>query len=160
MIQYLIHLQHKSNFSRSCFIYIRDIHSFLNFAQLAWLPPQLFLQQWTSATLTLMLTINSTPQKIAYLKAIQNAMARTVTWIPMAYHITSGLKSRHWFRVPEQIHFKILCLPSSFHNPYTTSIISLIQTQWSTYLSSSLTFVWPTASSLTFSDRLISYNCT
>src|SRR6218665_2280016 len=49
------------------------------------------------------------PTKIQRLQLIQNSLARAVTRTPR-HHITPVLKSLHWLKIPERIHFKVLSL--------------------------------------------------
>src|SRR6218665_500817 len=38
---------------------------------------------------------------------IQTSLARAVTRTPRHHHITPVLKSLHWLKIPERIHFKV-----------------------------------------------------
>ena len=65
---------------------------------------------------SLFLNLDST--QIQSLQLIQNSLARAVTRTPRHHHITPVLKSLHWLKIPERIHFKVLsltynCLQSS-----------------------------------------------
>src|SRR6218665_1813337 len=46
--------------------------------------------------------------------AIQNSLARAVTRAPRHHHITPVLKSLHWLKIPDRIHFKVLSLTCNF----------------------------------------------
>src|SRR6218665_2391295 len=48
--------------------------------------------------------------QIQRLQLIQNSLARAVTRTPRHHHITPVLKSLHWLKIPERIHFKVLSL--------------------------------------------------
>src|SRR6218665_3722926 len=48
--------------------------------------------------------------KYTGLQLIQNSLARAVTRTPRHHHITPVLKSLHWLKIPERIHFKVLSL--------------------------------------------------
>src|SRR6218665_1405530 len=50
------------------------------------------------------------PAQIHRLQLIQNSLARAVTRTPRHHHITPVLKSLHWLKIPERIHFKVLSL--------------------------------------------------
>src|SRR6218665_3642992 len=47
---------------------------------------------------------------IIIIELIQNSLARAVTRTPRHHHITPVLKSLHWLKIPERIHFKVLSL--------------------------------------------------
>src|SRR6218665_1293397 len=51
--------------------------------------------------------------QIQRLQLIQNSLARAVTRTPRHHHITPVLKSLHWLKIPERIHFKVLSLLQS-----------------------------------------------
>src|SRR6218665_829541 len=53
-------------------------------------------------------SINSS--QIKRLQTIQNALARAVTKTPKHHHITPVLKSLHWLKIPQRIHYKIASL--------------------------------------------------
>src|SRR6218665_3591772 len=57
---------------------------------------------------SLFLNLDST--QIQYLQLIQNSLTRTVTKMTSHHHITPVLKSLHWLKIPEHIHFKVLSL--------------------------------------------------
>lgn len=151
---------HISNLSRSCFTYIRDLRRlrpFLNFRTACTIATAIVHSKMDYCN---SLYLNVHKKQIARLQAIQNALARAVTRTPKAHHITPVLKSLHWLRVPERIHFKVLCLTYNaiqFSNPMYLRNLFTIQTQRSTRSSASLTLVRPTPTSLKFSDRSISY---
>src|SRR6218665_2932749 len=66
--------------------------------------------------------------QIHRLQLIQNSLARAVTRTPRHHHITPVLKSLHWLKIPERIHFKVLSLtynslqssqPTYLREPFT-----------------------------------------
>src|SRR6218665_2686141 len=57
---------------------------------------------------SLFLNLNST--QIQRLQIIQNSHARAVTRTPRHHHITPVLKSLHWLKITERIHFNVLSL--------------------------------------------------
>src|SRR6218665_2403223 len=57
---------------------------------------------------SLFLSLDST--QIHRLQLIKNSLARAVTRAPRHHHITPVLKSLHWLKIPEHIHFKVLSL--------------------------------------------------
>jgi len=44
------------------------------------------------------------------MQTVQNALARAVTKTSKQHHVTTGLKSLHWLKVPQSIHYKIVSL--------------------------------------------------
>ena len=70
--------------------------------------PPLSLRPWLDYCNSLFLNLESTQLK--RLQLIQNSLARAVTRTPKHHHITPILKSLHWFKIPERIHFKVLSL--------------------------------------------------
>src|SRR6218665_1993454 len=107
---------------------------------------------------SLFLSLDST--QIHRLQLIQNSLARAITRTPRHHHITPVLKSLHWLKIPERIHFKVLSLTyNSIQSSQPTSLRQLfpIQPTRSTRSSSCLTLSRPPVTSpLTFSKRAIS----
>jgi uncharacterized protein involved in tolerance to divalent cations len=60
------------------------------------------------------LYINLPSHFINRLQLIKNAAARAVTHTRKSAHITPILKSLHWLKVPQRIHFKIISLTMHF----------------------------------------------
>src|SRR6218665_986528 len=60
------------------------------------------------------LFLNLDSIQIQRLQRIQNSLARAVTRTPRHHHITHVLKSLHWLKIPERIHFKVLS-PTYIH---------------------------------------------
>src|SRR6218665_2893905 len=89
--------------------------------------------------------INSSHSK--RMQTIQNALVRAVTKAPIHHHITPVLKSLHWQKVPQHIHYKIVSLT---YNTLQTSQPSYIrqlltiQPPGSTHSSSYLSLSRPT----------------
>src|SRR6218665_4093631 len=107
---------------------------------------------------SLFLNLDST--QIQRRQLIQNSLARAVTRTPRLHHITPVLKSLHWLKIPERIHFKVLSLtnkpPQSSQPTYLRELFT-IQPTHSTRSSSCLTLSRPPVTSrLTFSKRAIS----
>src|SRR6218665_1303704 len=107
---------------------------------------------------SLFLNLDST--KIQRLHLIQNSLARAVNRTPRHHHITPVLRSLHWLKIPERIHFKVLSLIyNSLQSSQPTYLCELftIQPTRSTRSSSCLTLSRPPVTShLTFSKRAIS----
>src|SRR6218665_416881 len=106
---------------------------------------------------SLFLNLDST--QIQHLQLIQNSLARAVTRTPRHHHITPVLKSLHWLKIPERIHFKVLSLTyNSLQSCQPTYLRELftIQPTRSTRSSSCLTLSLPPVTShLMFSNRTI-----
>src|SRR6218665_840704 len=100
-------------------------------------------------------SINSS--QIKRLQTIQKALARAVTKTPKHHHTTPVLKSLHWLKIPQRIHYKIV---SFTYNTLQTSQPSYIRqlltiqppgsTRSSSYLSLSRP---PVSASLKFCHR-------
>ena len=71
---------------------------------------------------SLFYSINSS--QIKRLQRIQNALARAITKTTKHHHITSVLKSLHWLKLPQRIHYKIA---SHTYNTLQTSQPSYIR---------------------------------
>src|SRR6218665_872889 len=54
--------------------------------------------------------LNLDSTQIRRLQLIQNSLARAVTRAPVHHRITTVLKSLHWLKIPERIHFKVMSL--------------------------------------------------
>src|SRR6218665_2235833 len=96
---------------------------------------------------SLFLSLDST--QIHRLQLIQNSLARVVTRTPR-HHITPVLKSLHWLKIPECIHFKVLSLTyNSLQSSQPTFLRKLftIQPTRSTRSSSCLTLSRPPVTS-------------
>src|SRR6218665_2736250 len=108
------------------------------------------------------LFLNFDSTQMQRLQLIQNSLARAVTRTPRHHHITPVLKSLHWLKIPERIHFKVLSLTynslqSSSQPTYLRGNFFTIQPTRSTRSSSCLTLSRPQVTShLTFSERAIS----
>src|SRR6218665_2500435 len=89
-----------------------------------------------------------------------NSLARAVPRTPRHHHITPVLKSLHWLKITERIHFEVLSLIyNSLQSSQPTYLRELftIQPTRSTRSSSCLTLSRPPVTShLTFSKRAIS----
>jgi len=87
-------------------------------------------------------------------------IARAVTRTPRHHHVTPVLKSLHWLKIQERIHFKVLSLTyNSLQSSQSTYLRELftIQPTRSTRSSSCLTLSRsPVTSHLMFSNRTIS----
>ena len=152
---------HISQLSRTCYMHIRDLRR---------LRP--ILDYKTACTIATSIVhskldycnsifYNIDSSQIKRLQTIQNALARAVTKTPKHHHITPVLKSLHWLKVPQRIHYKIVSLT---YNALQTSKPSYIRqlftiqppgsTRSSSYLSLSRP---PVSSSLKFCNRSLVY---
>jgi len=106
---------------------------------------------------SLFLNLESTQLK--RLQLIQNSLARAVTRTPKHHHITPILKSLHWLKIQERIHFKVLSLTYNslqYSQPKYLRELFIIQPTRSTRSSSCLTLSRPSVTThLKFSNRAI-----
>src|SRR6218665_1948729 len=151
---------HISNLSRSCFMHIRDlrrIRPMLDFKTASTIATSIVHSKLDYCN-SLFLNFDST--QIQRLQLIQNSLARAVTRTPRHHHITPVLKSPHWLKITECIHFKVLSLTyNSLQSSQPTYLRELftIQPTCSTRSSFCLSLSRPPVPShLTFSKRAIS----
>src|SRR6218665_2124543 len=137
---------HISNLSRSCFMHIREIRRIrpmLDFKTASIIATSIVDSKLDYCN-SLFLSLDST--QIHCLQLIQNSLARAVTRTPRHHHITPVLKSLHWLKIPERIHFKVLSLTYNylqFSKPTYLRELFTIQPTRSTRSSSSLTLSRP-----------------
>jgi len=93
---------HISNFSRSCFMRIRDLRHIENCLHHCHLH-----RPFKTRLLQLHLFNLDSTQTLQF---IQNSLTRAATRTPRHHHITPILKSLHWLKIPKWIHFKVLSL--------------------------------------------------
>src|SRR6218665_78928 len=133
---------HISNLSRSCFMHIRDLRCtrpMLDSKTASNIATSIVHSKLDYCN-SLFLNLDST--QIQHLQLIQNSLAQAVTRTPRHHHITPVLKSLHWLKIPEHIHFKVLSLPyNSLQSSQSTYLRKLftIQPKRSTRPSSCLT---------------------
>ena len=152
---------HISYLSKSCFSHIRDLRRIRN-----------TLDHTTARTIatslihskldycnSLFLNLNS--QQLNRLQLILNASARAVTITPKFHHITPHLKSLHWLKITERIHYKILSLTYKslqYNQPTSLSSLLTIQKARSTRSSAVVTLLRPSnPSRLKITDRSFYY---
>jgi len=151
---------HISNLSRSCFMHIRDlrrIRPMLDFKTASTIATSIVHSKLDYCN-SLFLNLDSTQLK--RLQLIQNSLARAVTRTPRHHHITPILKSLHWLKIPERIHYKVLSLTYNSlqcSQPRYLRELFTIQPTRSTRSSACLTLSRPPVTShLKFSNRAIS----
>ena len=109
------------------------------------------------------ITLPKLPQKqISRLQLLQNSLARAVTIRPKTEHLIPELKSLHWLKIGERMHYKIISLTyDSLHASQPKYLRKLINIKpaGSTRSSNLLTLLRP---STTFSRKISnsSYNRT
>ena len=107
------------------------------------------------------LYLNLPQKQIPRLQLLQNSLARTVAGTPKTEHITPVLKSLHWLKIEERIHYKITSLTYNFlqtsQPQYLRKLIN-IKPAGSTRSSNHLTLLGPSTSYLNISNH--SYNQT
>ena len=108
------------------------------------------------------LYLNLPKKQISLLQLLQNSLDRAVTRTPKTEHITTVLKSLHWLKIEERIHYKIISLTyDSLHISQPQYLRKLINIKPAGSNRSSNHFTLlrpPTTSSLKISNR--SYNRT
>src|SRR6218665_1068947 len=151
---------HISNLSRSCFMHIRDlrrIRPMLDFKIASTIATSIVHSKLDYCNF-LFLSLDSA--QIHCLQFIQNSLTRAITRTPRHHHITPVLKSLHWLKIPERIHFKVLSLTyNSLQSSQPTYLRELftIQPTRSTRSSSCLTLSRPPVTfHLMFFNRAIS----
>ena len=75
------------------------------------------------------LYLNLPQEQISRLQLLQNSLARAVTLTPKTEHITPQLKSLHWLKIEERIHYKIISLTYDFlhtSQPNTSENLSIL----------------------------------
>src|ERR1700733_5174853 len=152
---------HISNLSRTCFLHIRDlrrIRPMLDFKTASTIATSIVHSKLDYCN-SLFLNLERT--QLNRLQLIQNSLARAVTRTPRHHHITPILKSLHWLKIPQRIHFKVLSLTYNslqYSQPKYLRDLFIIQPTRSTRSSSYLTLSLPPVTSrLKFSNRAISY---
>src|SRR6218665_3520827 len=118
-----------SNLCRSCCMHIRDlrrIRPMLDFKTASTIATSIVYSKLDYCN-SLFLTLESS--QIQRLQLIQNSLARAVTRTPKHHHITIVLKSLHWPKIPERIHFNILSLTynslQSFQPTYLRELFTI-----------------------------------
>ncbi|PGH37857.1 MAG: hypothetical protein CRN43_18665, partial [Candidatus Nephrothrix sp. EaCA] len=152
---------HITKLSQICYMHIRDLRRLrpiLDYKTACTIATSIVHSKLDYCN-SLFYSINSS--QITRLQTIQNALARAVTKTPKHHHITPVLKSLHWLKIPQRIHYKIASLT---YNTLQTSQPSYIRqlltiqppgsTRSSSYLSLSRP---PVSSSLKFCNRSFAY---
>ena len=149
--------QQLSSLTKSCYYHIRDLNRIRNCLDLesAKTVATSFIHSKLDYCNSLYLNLPS--YFINRLQLIQNATARAVTRIRKSAHITPVLKSLHWLKVPQRIHFKILSLTYNalqFGQPSYLHQLLAVQNSRNTRSSTSLTLKRPyNPSRLIITDR-------
>src|SRR5258706_80549 len=153
---------HISYISKSCFSLVRDLRRIryaldLNTAKT--IPTSLVHSRLDYRN---SLFLNLPSSELNRLQLILNTAARAITKTPKFHHITPILKSLHWLKINERIHYKILSITyktlQSQQPSYLHSRLSL-QTNNSTRSSSPITLSRPANSSrLKVTNRSFSHH--
>jgi hypothetical protein len=148
---------HISHITKSCFANIRDlrrIRSTLDHTTACTIATSLVHSKLDYCN---SLFLNLTTQQINRLQLILNSAARAVTKTPKFYHITPHLKSLHWLKITERIHYKIISLTYKslqYKQPSFISDLLTIQPTRSTRSSAVVTLQRPSnPSRLKITDR-------
>ena len=102
------------------------------------------------------LYLNLPAYQLARLQLVQNNLARVVCRIPKHHHITPYLRSLHWLKIPQRIHYKLLSITFTLlQHQQPSYLFSQINTQSArcTRSSSILTLRRPPVSRAKLSDR-------
>jgi len=118
--------KHIIKVSRSCCMHIRDlcrIRPMLNFKTASTITKSIVHSKLDYCN-SLFLNFDFTKY------SIQNSLARSVTRTPRHHRITPVLKSLHWLKIPEFIHFKVLSITyNSLQSPQPTYLRQLFTIQ-------------------------------
>src|SRR6218665_2536236 len=152
---------HINKLSQTCYMHIRDLHRLrpiLDYKTACTIATSIVHSKLDYCN-SLFYSINSS--HIKCLQTIQNALARAVTKTPKRHHITSVLKSLHWIKIPQRIHYKIASLTYNTLQTSKPSYIRQLLTihppgsiRSSSHLSLSRP---PVSSSLKFCNRSFAY---
>src|SRR6218665_1762586 len=115
---------HITKLSQICYMHIRDLRRLrpiLDYKTACTIATSIVHSKLDYSN-SLFYSINSS--QITRLQTIQNALARAVTKTPKHHHITPVLKSHHWLKIPQRIHYKIASLT---YNTLQTSQPSYIR---------------------------------
>jgi len=135
-----------SNLTKSCFHHIRDLRRVRDSLDLN--TARLIATSIVHSKLDYCnsLYLNLPSSKIHRLQLIQNAAARAVSNCRKFDHITPVLKSLHWLKIQERIHYKVISLtynaPQFNQSAYLHDPLS-IQSSSRTRSSDSVTLVRP-----------------
>ena len=102
------------------------------------------------------LYLNLPAYQLARLQRVQNSLARVVCKVPKHHHITPHLRSLHWLKIPQRIHYKLLSITYTLlQHQQPSYLFSQInrQSARSTRSSSLLTLQRPPAPKAKLSDR-------
>ena len=105
--------KHISNLSKACYYHIRDlrhIRTTLDFDTTRIIATSLVHSKLDYCK---SLYYNLPQSQLKRLQAIQNSLARCVTFSSRFQHIIPGLKSLHWFKVEQRIQYKLISLTYS-----------------------------------------------
>ena len=149
--------EHITSLSRSCFLHIRDlrrIRSSINFKTASTIATSLVHSKLDYCN---SLYLGLPNCQILRLQRIQNALARAVVSAPKFSHCSPILRSLHWLKIRERIHYKVISLTLktllTSQPSYLRSLLT-IQPHRSTRSSSCLTLLRPSSvSSLKSTSR-------
>ena len=146
-----------SSLTKSCYYHIRDLNRIRNCLDLDSAKTIATSLIHSKLDYCNSLYLNLPSHFINRLQLIQNAAARAVTRTRKSAHITPVLKSLHWLKIPQRIHFKIISLTYNalqFGQPSYLHRLLEVQNSCNTRSTSSLTLKRPhNPSRLKITDR-------
>ncbi len=153
--------EHISSISKSCFCHIRNLRRIRS---------SIDLPTATTIAVSLIhskldycnsLFLNLPNTQLDKLQSVLNSAARAITSASKYSRITPILKSLHWLKINERIHYKILSLTYSaiqFNQPSYLRNLLTIQNKINTRSSSSITLIRPSnPSNLKITNRSYTY---
>ena len=153
---------HISSVSKSCFLAIRDlrrIRSTLDYTTAQTIATSLIHSKVDYCN---SLFLNLPRSQLDRLQFILNSAARAVSKTPKFTHISPVLKSLHWLKIDQRIHYKVLSITYKtlqFHKPSYLHNLLHVQSNTSTRSSATVTLKRPTIHSrLKITDRSFTHH--
>ena len=153
---------HISSVSKSCFLSIRDLRRIRNTLDLR--TAQTIASSLIHSKLDYCnsLFLNLPRTQLDRLQLILNSAARAVSGTPKFTHISPVLKSLHWLKIDQRIHYKVLSITYKTlqsHKPSYLFNLLHVKSNTGTRSSSSVTLKRPTVlSRLKITDRSFTHH--
>ena len=153
--------EHISSLSKSCFCHIRNLRKIRSSIDLSTATTIAVSLIHSKLDYCNSLFLNLPNTQLDKLQSILNSAARAITSASKYSHITPTLKSLHWLKIKERIHYKILSLTYSaiqFNQPSYLRNLLTVQNKINTRSSSSITLIRPSnPSNLQITNRSFTY---